>query len=93
MLTVLGLTLVGESLNDLARRITGCEVHETVPDTFLRTADQVVNIDVPVEELVERLHAGRILPPPHSPNGFARRSDLPLRPVRLSQRKIPSIRS
>jgi len=50
-----------ESLNDLVHRITGVQVHDTVPDTFVKKADQVVNIDVPVEELLERLHAGRIL--------------------------------
>jgi two-component system sensor histidine kinase KdpD len=52
-----------ESLNQLVRRITGIEVRETVPDTFLGKADQVVTVDIPVEELRERLREGKIYPP------------------------------
>ncbi|HLH76508.1 MAG TPA: sensor histidine kinase KdpD [Candidatus Binataceae bacterium] len=52
-----------ESLNQLVRRITGIEVRETVPDTFLSKADQVVTVDIPVEELRERLREGKIYPP------------------------------
>ena len=51
-----------ESLNQLVRRITGIEVRETVPDTFLSKADQVVTVDIPVEELRERLREGKIYP-------------------------------
>jgi two-component system sensor histidine kinase KdpD len=49
-----------ESLRDLVERLTGLVVHETVPDTFLRGADQVVTIDVSVEDLLERVQAGKI---------------------------------
>ncbi len=35
-------------------------VRETVPDTFLKQADQVVNLDLAVEDLLERLRAGKI---------------------------------
>lgn len=49
-----------ESLNDLIRRATGVPVRETVPDAFIAQADQVVNVDVPVEDLVERLKTGKV---------------------------------
>ena len=34
-----------ESLNDLVERATGVGVRETVPDTFLKQADQIVTLD------------------------------------------------
>ncbi len=40
-----------ETLNDAVGRVTGVRVRETVPDTFLDRADEVVNVDVTVEEL------------------------------------------
>ena len=49
-----------ESLNDLVERATGVGVRETVPDSFLKQADQVVNLDLAVEDLQERLRAGKI---------------------------------
>jgi len=49
-----------ESLNDLVKQATGVVVRETVPDSFLRQADQVVNLDLAVEDLQERLRAGKI---------------------------------
>src|SRR5579864_6643466 len=51
-----------ESLNPLMKRITGIDVRETVPDSFLLHADQIVDIDVPVDALRERLREGRIYP-------------------------------
>lgn len=49
-----------ESLNDLVERTTGVTVRETLPDRFLKSADQVVNLDLAVEDLHERLKAGKI---------------------------------
>jgi two-component system, OmpR family, sensor histidine kinase KdpD len=51
-----------ESLNDLVERLTGVAVRETIPDSFLKQADQVVNLDLAVEDLQERLRAGKIYP-------------------------------
>ena len=51
-----------ESLNDLIERLTGVVVRETIPDSFLKQADQVVNLDLAVEDLQERLRAGKIYP-------------------------------
>jgi two-component system sensor histidine kinase KdpD len=49
-----------ESLNDVVTRTTGVRVRETVPDYFLRRADEVVNVDVSVDTLRTRLRQGRI---------------------------------
>ncbi len=51
-----------ESLNDLIARNTGVTVRETVPDSFVEQADQIVNLDLAVEDLMERLKAGKIYP-------------------------------
>jgi two-component system sensor histidine kinase KdpD len=51
-----------DSLNDLIARNTGVRVRETVPDSFLEEADQIVNLDLAVEDLVERLRSGKIYP-------------------------------
>ena len=51
-----------ESLNELIARNTGVTVRETVPDSFVEQADQVVNLDLAVEDLVERLRSGKIYP-------------------------------
>jgi two-component system, OmpR family, sensor histidine kinase KdpD len=52
-----------ETLNDAVARATGVRVRETVPDTFLSRADEVVNVDVTVEELRNRLREGKIYKP------------------------------
>ncbi|HEY6476372.1 MAG TPA: universal stress protein [Polyangia bacterium] len=49
-----------ESLNDVVQRVTGVAIRETVPDSFLKRADQVVNLDLAVEDLLERLQSGKI---------------------------------
>src|SRR3982750_3022760 len=52
-----------EPLNDAVARVTGVRVRETVPDTFLDRADEVINVDVRVEELRNRLREGKIYKP------------------------------
>ena len=52
-----------ESLSDVVSRITGVMVRETVPDTVLDKADEVVVVDVTPDELITRLSEGRIYLP------------------------------
>src|SRR6187397_2662873 len=52
-----------ETLNDLVSRVTGVKVRETVPDTFLDRADEVINVDVTVDELRTRLRQGKVYRP------------------------------
>jgi len=52
-----------ESLNDVVGGITGIVVHETLPDTFFDRADEVVLVDTPADELIERLAAGKVYLP------------------------------
>ena len=52
-----------ESLKDVVERITGITVRETIPDTFLKQADQVVNLDLATEDLLDRLQSGKIYAP------------------------------
>lgn len=49
-----------ESLNDAVARTTGVRVRETIPDYFLRRADEVVNVDVSIDTLRTRLRQGKI---------------------------------
>jgi two-component system sensor histidine kinase KdpD len=51
-----------ESLNDAVTRITGVQVRETVPDSFFRRANELVDIDVSVDMLRTRLRQGKIYP-------------------------------
>ena len=52
-----------ETLNDAVGRVTGVRVRETVPDTFLDRATEVVNVDVTVQELQSRLRQGKVYKP------------------------------
>lgn len=49
-----------ESLNDDVKEITGVEVKERIPDSVLKAADEVVNIDLTADELIARLKEGKI---------------------------------
>ncbi len=52
-----------ESLNDVVGGITGIRVQETLPDTFFDSADEVVMVDTPADELIGRLKAGKVYLP------------------------------
>jgi len=52
-----------ETLNDAVAQVTGVRVRETVPDTFFDRADEVINVDVTVEELRNRLRQGKVYKP------------------------------
>jgi hypothetical protein len=49
-----------ESLNDVVAQITGRVIRETVPDTFLRRADEIELVDLPPEDLLQRLREGKV---------------------------------
>ncbi|MBC7716539.1 MAG: two-component system sensor histidine kinase KdbD, partial [Pseudorhodobacter sp.] len=52
-----------ESLNNVVGGITGIRVWETVPDHVFDTADEVVLVDLPTEDLLRRLKEGRVYLP------------------------------
>lgn len=52
-----------ESLNGTVGAITGVRVHETVPDTVLDRADEIILVDVTPDELLNRLKAGKVYLP------------------------------
>jgi two-component system sensor histidine kinase KdpD len=51
-----------ETLNDSVCELTGVRVRETMPDSVLNDADEVVLIDLTPEALLDRLRAGKIYP-------------------------------
>jgi two-component system sensor histidine kinase KdpD len=68
-----------ESLNDVVGGITNVRVWETVPDTVFDDAEEVVLVDVPAEELLERLKAGKVYVPhqaERAANNFFRKGNL-----------------
>lgn len=59
-----------ESLNPVVERTLGVAVRETVPDWVLARADQVVNIDLPADDLRQRLVDGKIYDPHKVPSAL-----------------------
>jgi two-component system sensor histidine kinase KdpD len=49
-----------ETLNDAVARSASTTIRETVPDSFLRRANEVVNVDITIDELRDRLRQGKI---------------------------------
>ena len=52
-----------ETLNDAVNRSANIVVRETVPDSFVKRADEVINVDISIEELRSRLRQGKIYAP------------------------------
>src|SRR5205807_3442429 len=52
-----------ESLNDVVAQVTGIKVRETVPDSVLEGAEEVELIDLPAEDLRQRLKEGKVYVP------------------------------
>ena len=68
-----------ESMNDSVAKITGVRMQETIPDTFFDRADEVQVIDVPWEELNQRLKEGKVYIPQqavHAIDNFFQRGNL-----------------
>ena len=76
-----------ESLNDIVSGITGIRVWETVPDRVFDEADEVVVVDFPPDELIERLRQGKVYLPEQarlaSKNFFRKGNLLALRELAL----------
>ena len=68
-----------ESLNDVVGGITQVRVWETVPDTVFDAADEVVLVDIPADELLARLKAGKVYvegQAEHAAQNFFRKGNL-----------------
>ncbi|WP_174363197.1 DUF4118 domain-containing protein [uncultured Caballeronia sp.] len=68
-----------ESLNDIVGQITGIRVWETVPDRVFDLADEVTLVDLPAEELLDRLRDGKVYLPQQAANAvrnFFRKGNL-----------------
>jgi len=52
-----------ESLNDVVSQITGINVRETVPDFLLERADDIELVDLPPDDLIQRLREGKVYMP------------------------------
>lgn len=68
-----------ESLNDIVGQITGIRVWETVPDRVFDLADEVTLVDLPAQELLDRLRDGKVYLPHQAENAvrnFFRKGNL-----------------
>lgn len=68
-----------ESLSDIIKKFTNITIYETIPDSFLKRADQVINVDLGVEDIIERLQSGQIYPTEtitHALNNFFKEENL-----------------
>ncbi len=52
-----------ESLNDVVAQIVGIVVRETVPDSIMERADEIELVDLPPDDLLQRLRAGKVYVP------------------------------
>jgi two-component system sensor histidine kinase KdpD len=78
-----------ESLNDVVARATNVQVRETVPDSFFKRADEMIDVDISIDTLRTRLRQGKIYPVEkieQSLNNFFRKGNLAaLRELALRQ--------
>jgi two-component system sensor histidine kinase KdpD len=68
-----------EGLNDIVGQITGIRVRETLPDTVFELADEVALVDLPPDELLQRLKEGKVYLPrqaEHAAENFFRKGNL-----------------
>ena len=68
-----------ESLNDVIAQITGITVRETVPDRIIDEASEIELIDLPPDELLDRLNEGKVYVPDqaaHAIQKFFRKGNL-----------------
>jgi len=68
-----------DSLHDVVAQITGVDVRETVPDRVFAGADEVELVDLPPDELLERLAEGKVYVPDkarHAAQSFFRKGNL-----------------
>jgi len=49
-----------ESINEQVEKITGIKITERIPDSIIHSANEVVNVDLTIEELIDRLQEGKI---------------------------------
>ena len=80
-----------ESLNDMVGAMTGVAVKETIPDRFFDEADEVRLVDLPPDDLLRRLEAGKIYLPgfiERAKNHFFRKSNL----IALRESTVLSLR-
>jgi two-component system sensor histidine kinase KdpD len=60
-----------ESLNDVVQQITGVRIRETIPDGILERADEIKLIDLPPEDLIQRLREGKVYVPQAAASAIA----------------------
>jgi two-component system sensor histidine kinase KdpD len=60
-----------ESLNDVIAQITGVVVRETLPDSVFESADEVELVDLPPDNLIERLREGKVYVPHEAERAIA----------------------
>ena len=61
-----------ESLNDVVAQITGVVVRETLPDSVFDQADELELVDLPPDELLERLREGKVYIPEQAKQAMQR---------------------
>jgi two-component system, OmpR family, sensor histidine kinase KdpD len=78
-----------ESLYNIVEQATGVRVKERVPDEVVAQADQIVTVDLPAEDLLDRLQSGKIYPPERvqaaMANFFSKKNLNRLREMTLSE--------